>query len=152
MIINMNRKTYIYIYKVMTVFIMVIIMTCLSACSEDEELISQNIRFTRPVLTGITRVNVLGCELTNPYDKRETFRVFGSRYNATTNPREIFAQEKEYVAEGEEATYDKSSDTWNTARKHSWKYNTIYAFRAYSPADIKGARYDNTDTGLKIEG
>lgn len=146
----MQANAKIHIYKVLLSLILVAITLNFSSCTDEGMEITQNIRFTRPVLKGIMRANVTDKEINNPYSMSETFRVFGTIYDSDIDIRNVFAMDKEYDINGEEAFYDGMTNTWNTNKQHIWKCKKKYAFRAYSPADIQGAMYKDDASGLKL--
>ncbi len=118
-----------------------------TGCDSDDSVsspIRHKITFTAPVISGITR-NLPEFEQNTPYSKNETFRVFGFKYSNLSLGDNLLPFEPEYSPNGEEAKYKAEYNGWDTDITHYWEPSKKYAFRAYSPANIPGAKYDETD-------
>ncbi len=133
-----------------------------ASCTNDNEesyeanKAPQRITFASPVMYGNTRANIMDAEQGGTvggthiaYNKKETFRVFGVKYDAGkwgVNQADV------YGVDGEEAFYSQSLGGWDTQLPRFWEAGKDYAFAAYSPNIVAGTvAYDWTN-GLTVNG
>lgn len=139
------------LYKLFSLCALIVLML-ISSCDNDayvRENESVELTFSMPVVRGITRT-VTDTELgvnNALYPSDENFRVFCAMYNKEDKTIDWTAFKDSDGKNGDIAQYDVSLNGWVTNTRHYWAANVFYAFRAFSPAVLKG---DIGDHGIEI--